>query len=77
MLIIFLFNFTDGVKLIKSVVRYLIDVYHLPKLLPKVQQKTAHMLALTITATASKKVKITSNAAQNSENEESQSTLAQ
>lgn len=44
----------DGVKLIKSVLRQLLEIYNLPKLMPKLQQKTAHMLAMTINATAQK-----------------------
>jgi hypothetical protein len=42
----------DGIKLIKSVIKYLLDVYHLPKLLLKLQMRCGHMLALTINATA-------------------------
>lgn len=44
----------DGAKLTKSVIRYLLDVYHLPKLLVKVQLKCSHMLALVINATSAK-----------------------
>ena len=44
----------NGSKLIKSVIRHLLDIFHLQKLQKKLQERVGHFLALTINATAEK-----------------------
>ena len=61
--------------MIKYVLRYLLELYHMPKLVAKLQSRAAHMIALVITATAEKVVQ--PEKSDQSDNDEcSQSLLA-